>query len=183
MSPKKILIASFLLILVLSLCVGGVSARYDNNRGINPGDYIYLGEQNLDFTAFANSSTDELPRYMVRISNGQVEGQIPLSNGIGSPINIPSGRYYPEYSDGTLDETRWAYVTTLTLGDIGIYTYNTPITPGTLPASPDTIPKTINVSFYLPNLDVAGANLTDGNSLSGLSIRVSYLQPETLRLL
>ncbi len=164
MNSKKIMITVLLLILVFSMCVGGVSARYTvsgvDNKGINPGDYIYLGEQNLDFSAFKNSSSSELPRYMIRIVDGEVGGQIPLSKGIGTPMNIPGGRYYPEYSDGTRDTSRWAYVTTLTLGEIRIYTYATSFTPTDLPARPDAIPKTMNVSFYVPNLDVSGANLT-----------------------
>ncbi|MBP2133138.1 hypothetical protein J2128_001059 [Methanomicrobium sp. W14] len=149
--------------LICLIDINTASARYatlsGENAGINSGDVIFIGERNLDFSRFANSS-GVLPARLVH-TDGTRYGIITISDGTGSLTgnDITAGMYYPYYPDGT-SGTSYCIVRELTLGEIGIYTYNTDIKPSNLPQQPSALAKTTDIAFITPDVNIDGANLT-----------------------
>ena len=134
-----------IILIILLLClinISTASARYatgsGDNAGINVGDVVFIGEKNLDFSLFTNSS-GALPVQFVH-SDGTRFGVIVLSGGTGSLTgsDITPGVYTPYYTDGSSGSAKCT-VAELDLGEIGIYTYNTDIEPKNLPQPTNTM--------------------------------------------
>ncbi len=151
-----------LLILICIICINPASARYPipsgPNGGISNTDTVFRGEQFLDFSALDKGGL--LPDSFEQTGTGQT-GVFSTPGGIGTvPAGTPTGRYYPHYSDGTTSTTKWILVQDLSIGPIGIYTYNTDIVPASLPQQPSAIAKTTDIAFVIRSADIDGANLT-----------------------
>lgn len=151
-----------LLILISFICIDTVSARYPTslgpNNGISDTDTVFRGEQFLDFSALNKGAL--LPDSFEQTGPGQT-GVFSTPGGTGTvPSGVPTGRYYPHYSDGTTSTTKWILVQDLSIGPIGIYTYNTDIVPASLPQQPSAIAKTTDIAFVIRSADIDGANLT-----------------------
>ncbi|MDV0443141.1 hypothetical protein [Methanorbis rubei] len=164
MNPQKILIVALLAVLVLSICAGPVSARYPTVQGENAGisvlDTVYIGEKNLNFSAFADSG--KTLDAMAKKENGDIMGEyFQLTNDVASQITGSPGTYYAHYTDGTFG-TRVCQVKTLSLGTLKVSAPdNTEIFTNDQPAN---IPTTLGVIFY-----IEGGNLNDliGQNPSG----------------
>ncbi|WP_048150429.1 hypothetical protein [Methanolacinia paynteri] len=172
----------FIILLLCLINIGTASARYatgsGDNAGINVGDVVFIGEKNLDFSLFTNSS-GALPVQFVH-SDGTRFGVIVLSGGTGSLTgnDITPGVYIPYYTDGSSGSAKCT-VAELNLGEIGIYTYNTDFEPQYLPQQPGGIAKTTDIAFAIKSANIDGANLS-GNwykySLSRDSLTTSTIK-------
>lgn len=163
MGLKKVSGILLLLLLIVTVNISTASARYatgsGDNAGVDPGDVIFIGERNLDFSLFSNSS-GILPIQLVH-RDGTRFGVISLSDGRGSLTgsDITPGLYYPYYPDGT-SGIEYCNVKELEIGELGVYTYNTDIEPFNLPQQPEGIAKTTHIAFTTPDVNIDGANLT-----------------------
>ncbi|QYZ80329.1 hypothetical protein E2N92_13265 [Methanofollis formosanus] len=144
--------------------VPAVSARFATsegpNAGIGNGDTVFLGERNVNFSAFADPAKGEL-RQMVRIEDGEPTDPIQIADFVAT--SIPRGiavnaRYYPVYYDpatGTFTDPDtgtfcWVQDAGAYLGDLKVRVYDIDITPTPALARPETIPYTMGVQFLLP---------------------------------
>jgi len=156
MNPQKILIVALLAVLILSVCIGEVSARYPTVQGENAGisvlDTIYIGEKNLNFSAFADPG--KTLDAMAKKENGDIMGEyFSLTDAVASQITGTPGTYYCHYTDGTFG-TKVCQVKTLSLGTLKVSAPdNTEIFTNDQPAN---IPTTLGVIFY-----IEGGNLND----------------------
>ncbi|MDD3069441.1 MAG: hypothetical protein PHR89_04535, partial [Bacilli bacterium] len=153
---NHIKIGTFIIVLlvIFGLFTGVVSARYTTtegeNAGISESDSIYLGESNLNFSAFSwveNSTlykVDTLERldggYMISLQN--MIGSISTSaiTGVYVPYNSTSGKY----------GNARCLVSTLNPGVIAVKPFNATTTE----THPSLIPKALDVIFYIKDGDV-----------------------------
>jgi hypothetical protein len=164
MNDYRTLVILCIILLAAGSIAPAVSARFTTpegeNAGIEIGDTVFLGERNVNFSAFADQSQGDL-KQMVRINEaGEPTDPIMISNSIAT--SIPRGiktnvRYYPIYSDGTgvftaPDRSKpcWVQDVAVYLGEMKIQVYDTDVRPKPSPARPDAIPYTMGVQFLLP---------------------------------
>ncbi len=151
-----------ILLIVACLFISGAAARHSaaggDNAGIDPGDTVYIGELNLNFSAFQSGT--KVPQNMVKYESGSVVSAIPLTNMIGSVTSgISTGRYYPDYGGGDIDQRISIDIRDPTLGQMKIYVYNTDVTPDGLPARPSEISRQMHVMFYMPDSGIVSSQL------------------------
>jgi len=150
-------IAAFLGITLLILAIGtqAASARFATpegpNAGIDPGDTVFLGERNVNFSAFSDAAKGD-PVQMVRIDSGQQVDPIALNNNIATYIRGTAGQYFPVYADGTVDQSKYCRIQDVadSLGRIMIRVSGTDIEPDQNPCRPETIPYRMEEQFLLP---------------------------------
>ena len=149
MNPKTILIIALLVILLCSLLTGGAAARYSApegmNAGISPGNTIYIGEGNLNFSAFGE--TGKTITGLVRFDGDTPQNKISITGDIGSvPGNTPTGYYCIEYGNTPQKNTKSCWVEQFLPGTISVIAADNPF--GT-PLTGTNIPKDLGVIFYM----------------------------------
>ena len=155
MNNIKIISLLSLVLLLTAASTPVVSARFSTSEGLNAGlsigDTVFIGERNVNFSAFSDPVLGS-PVRMVRIDSGEWVDPISITNNIATIIRGNLGRYYPVYIDGTIDTSRYCWVGNAadSLGRMEIFISGTDITPPTNPTRPDKIPYRMEVQFLLP---------------------------------
>jgi hypothetical protein len=143
------------MLLFIVASIQTASARFQTpegqNAGINNGETVFIGERNVNFSAFSDPVLGP-PVQMIRIDSGDWVDPISITKNIATIIRGNPGRYQPVYSDGTIDTSRYCWVGNAadSLGRMEIFISGTDITPPTNPTRPDTIPYRMEVQFLLP---------------------------------
>ncbi|MCZ0861753.1 hypothetical protein [Methanocorpusculum vombati] len=161
MNPKKILIISLLAILLCSLLTGGAAARYTTpegmNAGITNGDFIYVGETQLNFSDLTEPGKTLIG--LVYLESSAQKDVIPISNNIASQIQVTNyGFYSAKYSDGTISSTKGCWVRQLSLGSIAVVAADDP---NGSPITGSDISKDLGVIFYMTGQNIQSNQLTD----------------------
>lgn len=142
-------------LLLVAICAPEASARFITpegpNAGISPGDTVFLGERNVNFSAFSDPAKGD-PVRMVRIDSGQQVDPISVNNNIATYIRGNAGQYFPVYADGTLnqDTSCWIQDVANSLGRMMIQVSGTDVEPDQNPARPGIIPYRMEAQFVLP---------------------------------
>ncbi|MCQ2355501.1 MAG: hypothetical protein MJ014_00520 [Methanocorpusculum sp.] len=161
MNPKKILILSLLAILLCSILTGGAAARYTTpegmNAGISPGNTIYIGEGNLNFSALGTAG--KTITGLVRFDGDTPQNKISIANDIGSvPGNTPTGYYCVEYDNTPQKGTSSVWVDQFLPGTISVIAaYN----PSGTPLTGTNIPKDLGVIFYMTSQGIKYSELVN----------------------
>jgi len=156
MNGNRILALLGIAFLFLAALTPAASARFATpegpNAGIAPGNTVFLGERNVNFSAFYDPAKGD-PVRIVRIDSGQQTDPIAISNNIANYIRGSPGQYYPVYSDGTYDTNMYCLIQDAapSLGRMMVRISGTDIEPQTNPSRPETIPyRMMGVQFLLP---------------------------------
>lgn len=161
MNPKKILIISLLAILLCSILTGGAAARYTTlegtNAGITNGDFIYVGETQLNFSDLVEPG--KTLTGLVYLESSAQKDVIPISNNIASSIQVTNyGFYSAKYSDGSISSTKGCWVRQLNLGSIAVVAADDP---NGSPITGSDISKDLGVIFYMAGQNIQSNQLTD----------------------
>jgi|LFRM01.1.fsa_nt_gb PGF-CTERM protein len=161
MNGYRILALLGIACLLLAALIPVASARFATpegpNAGINIGDTVFLGERNVNFSAFADPEKGD-PVRMVRLDDsGQQTDPIAITNNIANYIRGSLGQYYPVYTDGTYDKEKYCLVQDVasSLGQMEVHISETDVEPQENPCRPGTIPyRMMAVQFLLPDLNL-----------------------------
>lgn len=157
MKHYRIIAVLCITILLLTTSASIASARFSTpegpNAGISPGDTVFMGERNVNFSAYSDPIKGE-PVRIVRIDeSGQQVDPIAITNNIANYIRGKSGQYYPVYSDGNRSASRYCLIQNAAdcLGQMKIRTVGTDIEPETNPSRQNTIPYRMGIQFQMPD--------------------------------
>lgn len=157
MNRYRILALLGIAFLLLAVLIPVASARFATPEGLNagifPGETVYLGERNVNFSAFSDGVKGD-PVRMVRLDDsGQQTDPIAVTNSIANYIRGSPGQYYPVYGDGTYDTEKYCLIqdAAASLGRMMVHISGTDIEPQTNPCRPEIIPyRMMGVQFLLP---------------------------------
>lgn len=169
---------TLIFIIIAAVLAAGIfcpaaSARYADNKGVEPGDILFLGEQGLDFSKF--STAEYTVDCMIMESGGSMTDIIPLQNEKGNiGTSLQPGIYRP-YNGSTLLKTGLCKVTALESAVIGSLSV-TSADGSTVPsAQPKEIPKGIGIIFGITGGEIS----TLENQLSGSWNNMTLKNTET----
>lgn len=162
MNQKKVIVTLLLAAILISACVTGVSARYATpegvNAGLHPNEYIYIGESNLNFSAFAVPG--KTITGLVGLDGDTQIDMIPItSNKI---LSVPSGSrtsaYYAEYDSSETNKSMFCWVRPFNPGSIAVVAADDP---NDSPIIGSDISKDLGVIFYMSDQAIESSQLTD----------------------
>lgn len=156
MNGYRILVLLAMAFLLLTALTPVASARFATPEGPNAGislyEIVFLGEQGVNFSEFADPERGD-PIRIVRIdSMGQQTDPIAIKDNVANFIRGSPGQYYPVYDDGFLNQSKYCQIQNVadSLGEMMVNISGTDIEPQTNPARPGTIPyRAMEVQFLM----------------------------------
>jgi hypothetical protein len=157
MNQYRILAVLCMALLLAATFAQPTSARFSTpegpNAGISPGDIVFLGERNVNFSAYSDPIKGD-PVRIVRIDeSGQQVDPIAIADNVANYIRGKSGQYYPVYSDGNRSASTYCLIQNPAdiLGKMMIRTVGTDIEPDPNPSRQETIPYRMDIQFQMPD--------------------------------